>query len=67
MKLKRRIPNVPKMEDRLISSGSRRYHVHGRRNPAGSKLTRRFFKAKHGVKASAAKAVAWYRAWNPAN
>lgn len=42
MNLNRRIPNVPKMEDRLISKASRPFHVHGKRNPAGSKLARKF-------------------------
>ena len=40
-KAKRRIPNVPKMEDRLSSKATARHHVHGRTNPAGSKLARR--------------------------
>lgn len=30
------------------------------RNPAGSKLVRRFYYAKHGVRATYAQAQAWY-------
>ena len=41
--------------------GRTRTRIPGRRNPAGAKIIRRFYRAKHGVKASYPEALAWYR------
>ena len=50
-----------------FSSGgwSRRTRIAGKRNPAGSKLIRQFYRNKHGIKADYADSVKWYSAYKP--
>jgi len=45
--------------------GETRPHGSHCSNPPGSKLLRRFYKAKHGVRGSAQKAATWYAIRNP--
>lgn len=40
--------------------------AHGRRNPSGSKLLRRFFKHKNGRRGSFEEALVWYAGYIPA-
>jgi len=35
------------------------------RNPAGAKLLRRFYRAKHGVRSTLAESARWYTVYNP--
>lgn len=49
-----------------LPQGRGRSRIEGKRNPAGSKLVMRFFKAKHGVKADSIEdAMEWYRNYEP--
>lgn len=52
--------NVMRDQGLPIPTGSR-YRGRGPRNPAGSKLIRKFYRNKHGVNADYETARDWYR------
>lgn len=62
--MKRTKPPIPEFSLRLERAATRPYALH-QRNPAGSKLVRKFYRAKFGVRASRREAAKWYSAYAP--
>jgi len=53
------------MSDRRQKAKTRPHAIH-RHNPPGTKMLRRFYRAKHGVKAnSLKKLLTWWDTFNP--
>lgn len=61
---RRRRANYPAYADRPDRAQTRRYAIH-EHNPAGAKLVRRFYRAKHGLRDTHANEAKWYRAYAP--
>ncbi len=57
-------PNVKKAEDRKSLAKTRLTALH-KHNKAGSKMIRKCFKNKTGVRGSYEEALAWYQNYNP--
>lgn len=56
--MKNKAPKPPH-KDRPLRGQTRTYAVH-KHNPTGSKLLRKFYRAKHGIAATYAEALSWY-------
>lgn len=64
MSFKKEIKARKRRADWLHQTGNVRMPIEGG-NPAGTKQIRKFYKAKHSMKATAREALAWYANWNP--